>query len=200
MKTVSDMKEKISCGGIWIWDFVLKGAHPVIHYSLVIPPLKVPFHGWWYLGCIDFSEMDSHHLRDASVSSSQVQESLGPPLWADPQQLLELFRRKHKHRATTQKPKTERQVSGKYKNTYGEMESFVSEQLLPIDGSAGDYRTQDGWYKRVIELSEQPARLLNALLEKSLGVWVQVALDEEGLNWISEQLRTALIPLETQEQ
>lgn len=144
--------------------------------------------------------MDSHHLRDASVSSSQVQESLGPPLWADPQQLPELFRGKHKHRATTQKPKMERQVSEKYKNTYGEMESFVTEQLLPIDGSAGDYRAQDGWYKRVIELSEQPARLLHALLEKRLGARVQVALDEEGLNGISEQLRTALIPLETQEQ
>lgn len=87
--------------------------------------------------------MDSHHLRDTSVSSSQVQESLSPPLWADPQQLLELFRGKHKHRATTQKPETERHVRGKYKNKYGEMESFVSEQLLPIDGSAGDYRTQD---------------------------------------------------------
>lgn len=80
------------------------------------------------------------------------------------------------------------------------MESFVSEQLLPIDGSAGDYWTQDSWYKRVIELSEQPARLLYTLFEKSLGAWVQVALDEEGLNQISKQLRTALIPLETQEQ
>lgn len=146
-----------------------KGAHSVIRYSLVIPPLKVPFHGWRYLGCIDFSEMDSHHLCDASVSSSQVQESLGPPLRADPQQLLELFGRKHKHGATTQKPGTERHVRGKHKNKYGKMESFASEQLLPVDGSAGDYRTQDGRYKRVIELSEQPARLLHTLLEKSLG-------------------------------
>lgn len=51
--------------------------------------------------------MDSHHLCDASIPGSKVQESLGLPLWTNTEQLLELLRRKHKHRAATQKPETE---------------------------------------------------------------------------------------------
>lgn len=66
----------------------------------------------------------------------------------------------------------------------------------PIDRSAGDDRAEESGYKRVVELRQQPARLLHTLLEKSLGVRVQVALDEEGLHWFSEQFRTALIPLQ----
>lgn len=52
----------------------------------------------------------------------------------------------------------------------------------PIDRSAGDERAEEGGHKRVVELRKQPARLLHTLLEKSLGVRVQVALDEEGLH------------------
>lgn len=48
----------------------------------------------------------------------------------------------------------------------------------------------------MVELGEQPARLLHAPLEKSLGARVQVALDEEGLHRFSEQFRTALVPLQ----
>lgn len=69
---------------------------------------------------------------------------------------------------------------------------------LPIDRSAGHDRAQDCWNKRVIELSEQPARFLHAPLEKNLGAWIQVALDEKWLHRFSKQFRTALIPLDTQ--
>lgn len=75
--------------------------------SLVIPPLKMPFHWYRDLGCINLSEMGSHHLGDASITSSEIQESLGPPLRADLEQLLELLRRKHEHGAAAQKPETE---------------------------------------------------------------------------------------------
>ena len=51
--------------------------------------------------------MNSHHLSDASIPGSKVQESLGPPLRINVEQPLELLRRKHKHRAATQKPETE---------------------------------------------------------------------------------------------
>lgn len=51
--------------------------------------------------------MGSHHLGDTSIPGSEVQESLGPPLWADLEQPLELLLREHKHRATAQKPETE---------------------------------------------------------------------------------------------
>lgn len=63
--------------------------------------------------------MESHHLRDASVPSSQVQESLSPPLWADPEQPLELLGGKHKHGAPTQKPETERERARQRKKQKG---------------------------------------------------------------------------------
>ena len=52
--------------------------------------------------------MGSHHFCDTSVPSAKVQQSISPPLWADPEQPLELLSGKHKHRAATQKPETER--------------------------------------------------------------------------------------------
>lgn len=75
--------------------------------SRVIPPLKMPFHGWRHLSCIDLCEMAPHHLCDATISSSEVQEPLGLPVWVDAEQLLELVRRKHEHRSPTEKPETE---------------------------------------------------------------------------------------------
>lgn len=113
--------------------------------------------------------MGSHHLRDASIPSSKVQEPLRPPLRADPEQLLELFRGKHEHGAATQKPKTVREhVRGRH--TADETETEIGLRYSPIDGRAGDQGTEDCRHKGVVELGEQPAGLLHAPLEKSLGV------------------------------
>jgi len=49
----------------------------------------------------------------------------------------------------------------------------------------------------VVELGEQPAGLVTAVLEKRLGVGVQVALDEEGSNRFPQQVGGALVPLES---
>lgn len=51
--------------------------------------------------------MGSHHLCDSTIPSAEIQEPLSFPLGADPEQLLELLRGKHKHRATAQEPETE---------------------------------------------------------------------------------------------
>ncbi len=51
--------------------------------------------------------MGAHHLSDAPIPGSEVQESLSPPLRADLEQPLELLFREHKHGATAQKPETE---------------------------------------------------------------------------------------------
>lgn len=59
--------------------------------------------------------MGSHHFCDTSVPSAKVQESISPPLWADPEQLLELLSGKHKHRATSQKPETDSMSEKKYR-------------------------------------------------------------------------------------
>lgn len=87
--------------------------------------------------------MESHHLRDASVPSSQVQESLSPPLWADPEQPLELLGGKHKHGAPTQKPETERESASEEETKRGETEKDVCLRCSPIDGSAGDQRAEE---------------------------------------------------------
>lgn len=79
----------------------------LVYYSLVIPPLKMPFHGWRDLSCIHLSKMCSHHPSDSSIPGPQVQQSVRPPFRADPEQLLELLRGEDKHRAATQKPETE---------------------------------------------------------------------------------------------
>lgn len=66
----------------------------------------MPFHGSRDLSGTDLSEMDLHHFGDTSIPGTEVKESLCPPLWLDLEQSLELFSRKHKHGAPTQKPKT----------------------------------------------------------------------------------------------
>ena len=50
----------------------------------------------------------------------------------------------------------------------------------------------------MVELGEQPARLVDAVLEEGLGVRVQVALDEERPDRFPQQVGGALVPLETE--
>lgn len=140
--------------------------------------------------------MGSHHFCDSSISCSQVQQPLSSPLWANPEQPLELLWRKHKHGATTQKPETESEVRGRYTQSERDKDACVCLHHSPIDGRAGHQRAEDRRHERVVELSEQPAGLLHAALEESLGAGVQVALDEQGLNGFSEQVGTAPVPLE----
>lgn len=73
--------------------------------------------------------MASHNLCDASVSRSQIQESLSPPFLVDLEQLSELLNGKDKHRATTQKSEAEKWVRIRYKNNE-EIEQLVSEELF----------------------------------------------------------------------
>lgn len=64
----------------------------------------MPPHWWWHFSRIDQPEVDSHDLCDSSVPSSEVQQPLGFPVRADPQQLLELLGGEHEHGASAQKP------------------------------------------------------------------------------------------------
>lgn len=86
--------------------------------------------------------MGSHHLCDTSIPSSQVQESLSPPLWADPEQLLELLRRKHEHRAATQKPEAE--STSEEDTLRVERGRDACPRYSPVDGCAGDQGAEDG--------------------------------------------------------
>ena len=49
----------------------------------------------------------------------------------------------------------------------------------------------------MVELGEQPARLVDAVLEEGLGVSVQVALDEQRPDSVPQPVGRALVPLET---
>lgn len=70
--------------------------------------------------------------------------------------------------------------------------------LSPVDGGAGDHGGQDGGHEGVVDLSEDPARLLHAALQEGLGAGVQVALDEERLHGRPQQVRTVAVPLQEQ--
>lgn len=78
--------------------------------------------------------MASHHLCDTSISCSQVQESLSPPVWADLEQLSELLRRKDKHGAATQKSKAESWIvliyKIKLKKNYGAIDPLGSDKFF----------------------------------------------------------------------
>lgn len=74
-----------------------------------------------------------------------------------------------------------------------ERESGVS----PVDGGPRHDGAEDGGEERVVELSEEPAGFLHASAEESLRVLIQMTLNEARANLFSEQIRTAVVPLQT---
>lgn len=66
----------------------------------------------------------------------------------------------------------------------------------PINGSPGNQRAENGWYKWVVQLGENPTRLLYALLEECTSSWVQVALDKQWFHRFSKQFWRTLVPLQ----
>ncbi len=67
------------------------------------------------------------------------------------------------------RPRNLKQRARQRKYATGETETDLCPHYSPIDGRAGDKRAEDCGYKGVVELGEEPARLLHAPLEESFG-------------------------------
>lgn len=76
-------------------------------------------------------------------------------------------------------------------------EACESQGWLPVDGGSRHDGAEDGGEERVVELHEEPAGFLHASAKESLCVLIQVTLNELSAHLFSEQVQTAVVPLQT---